>query len=118
MSKFQVGDQVRIKFKKDVADPLRYQKGMEAFEDCVATIDEIDADGELSLLVNGLDTDYWWSLDEVELEGLTYSQSLIMDNSTGKTIMEVEKLKPQCDVEHEPHDFENIMDITRNMCRG
>lgn len=126
MSKFQVGDQVRILLKEDCDDPAKqpvYTSEMQDYEDCIATVRRVDMQGDVTLEVNGLDVWQSWSEDWLKMEGLSIQvDSYLVDNEqwylTDTTVIVPETLTPQCHSEGETHDIENIMDITRNMCRG
>ena len=121
MSKFQVGDQVRILKRGDVEEPakhgIEYTNQMQDIEDCVAYVREIDSDGDLVLEVNGDVTNWVWHEDWVEIEGLTYADQWTAATKT-PSLPDPDALRPQSQCENEARDPEAIMNITRNMCRG
>ncbi len=120
MSKFQVGDQVRILLREKVDNPNAlpgYIKRMQDYEDCVAYVTQVTGAGLLRLEVNGESTKASWLPDWVVMEGLTYSDQWTAATKS-QSLPDPDALRPQSQCENEARDPEAIMSITRNMCRG
>lgn len=121
MSKFLVGDHVRIRYRAEIADPnqdLIYTDAMQKYEGYIATVSYIDEkDGEIGLEIDGRPIPCYWLPEWLEMEGLTYADQWTAAIEAQRP-SDPDVLRPQSQCENEARDPEAIMSITRNMCRG